>query len=135
MLAHVQSAVPEEACGLLAGVGRAVTRVLPVHNAEHSPRRFRMEPRGQVRALLDIEQAGQDLLGIYHSHPVGPSGLSPTDRAEAAYPEAAYLVWSPGSKGWGCRGFRLDGPEPVELTLRIEAQGGHGGGPQAAGGA
>jgi len=36
----------------------------------------------------------EDLVAIYHSHPVSQPYPSPTDRAEAHYPDAAYVVVS-----------------------------------------
>ncbi len=35
-----------------------------------------------------------ELVGIYHSHPHGPPGLSEIDVKEAYYPEVVHLVWS-----------------------------------------
>ncbi len=55
MLADVKKCVPEEACGLLVGVGGKSYRILSVKNVEKSPIRFRMDPHQQVEALLDIE--------------------------------------------------------------------------------
>jgi proteasome lid subunit RPN8/RPN11 len=107
MLDHIRSCLPEEACGLLGGVGLEVQLVIPVENVLHSPVRYRMEPEAQVRELLSLEAKGLDLVGIYHSHPLGPSGFSVTDLSEAAYLEAAYLVWSPSGEGWDCRAFRI----------------------------
>lgn len=117
MLQHVRSCLPEEACGLLGGDGEQVTVVLPVENLSHSSVRFRMEPAAQVRALLHLDEAGQDLVGIFHSHPAGPPAPSITDAREAAYPEAAYLVWSPEGQGWRCEAFRMDAGRfmPIEL--------------------
>lgn len=120
MLDDVRRALPNEACGLLAGVGEEVRLVLPVRNEAASPVRFRMDPREQLAAFRRIEEEGLQLLGIYHSHPTGPDHLSPTDLAEAAYPEAAYLVWYPAPEGWRCRAFRLDGPRPEEIPLLLE---------------
>jgi proteasome lid subunit RPN8/RPN11 len=123
MLALVEASAPLEACGLLAGSGERVSRVIPVENVERSRTRFRMEPRAQVQRLIEIERDGLELLGIYHSHPSGPSGPSPTDRAEAAYPGAAWLIWTPEEGGWSCRAFSLDGTEPTEIEIIVPEEG------------
>ncbi len=117
MIRHVRSCVPEEACGLLGGVGGRATVVLPIENQSHSTIRFRMEPAAQVRAMMDLERTGQELLGIYHSHPSGPSSPSATDVAEAAYPEVAYLVWSPTGEGWQCEAFRFEAGRFLPMGL------------------
>lgn len=120
MLDHIRSCLPEEACGLLGGFGSEVHIVIPVENAAHSPVRYRMEPKAQVEGLLSLERKGMILVGIYHSHPLGPAGLSTTDREEAAYPEAAYLVWFPSGGGWDCRAYRIDSSNGVgEIPVRI----------------
>ncbi len=119
MLDHVRACLPEEACGVLAGQNGRVSHVRTIENAAHSPVRFRMQPRAQVRALLDLEAQGLELLAIYHSHPSGPSYPSPTDLAEAFYPEAAALIWCSHSGRWRARAFDLSRPTPVELPLEI----------------
>lgn len=107
MQRHVREAAPLEACGLVGGSSGLGQLVLPVKNALASPTRFRMDPQAQLDALFSLERQGLDLVAIYHSHPVGPATPSATDLAEAAYPEAAYLVWTAEGPGWGCRAFAL----------------------------
>lgn len=78
-----------------------------------------MEPQAQIEAMLGLEEARMELVGIFHSHPSGPEGLSPTDLREARYPECVYLVLSPASGTWHGRAFRLDLAEvqPVQLVI------------------
>ena len=123
MLDHVRACLPEEACGVLAGRNGRVSQVWTIENAAHSPVRFRMQPRAQVRALLDLEAQGLELLAIYHSHPSGPPYPSATDLAEAFYPEAAALIWCSDSGQWHARAFDLSRPVPVELPLEVLAPG------------
>jgi proteasome lid subunit RPN8/RPN11 len=123
MLDHVISCLPEEACGLLGGTGSLASLVLPVANVAGSSTRFQMEPRGQIEAMTRIEQAGLDLVAIYHSHPGGPLVPSETDLREAAYPESAYLIWSPGAVAWECRAFRI-GPQGAKAMAMVSGEGG-----------
>jgi proteasome lid subunit RPN8/RPN11 len=117
MLDHVLACLPEEACGLLAGRDGIVSQVRPIENVAHSTVRFRMEPRAQVDALLDLEAHELELLAIYHSHPSGPPGPSATDAAEASYPEAAAVIWCSDSGRWKARAFDLSGPMPTEAQI------------------
>lgn len=117
MLEHIQACLPEEACGMLGGKGDVVQQVLPVTNAAHSPYRFRMEPAEQVQTMQRMEDEGMILVGIYHSHPSGPAGLSETDLAEAAYPEATYLVWWSGPGGWEFQAFDLGEGEVRQVLI------------------
>ncbi len=119
MRSDVAAHAPEEACGLLAGLDREVLAFFPITNEVHSPVRYVMEPHEQLKAFQDMEAQGWELLGIYHSHPRGPDRPSPTDIAEAYYPEAVYLIWSHAEAEWRCRGFRIEGKQlrPVELLV------------------
>jgi len=116
---HVLACMPEEACGIAAGRHGIVSDVRPIENVAHSPVRFRMEPTAQVEALLDLEAQGLELLAIYHSHPSGPLGPSPTDLAEASYPEAATMIWCCEGGQWRARAFDLSGTAPAEVEIKI----------------
>ncbi len=118
MRRHVRRRAPQEACGLLAGKGRRVEQTIGIPNAEHSPQRYRMEPHAQLRAFRQIEAAGLELIGIYHSHPSGPEHPSPTDLSDAAYP-VAYLIWFRVGKKWQARGFCIAGGKFSEIVLQI----------------
>ena len=117
ILTHVTACLPEEACGFLGGEGGQVRLALPVENSEHSPVRFRMNPEGQLRGMTRIEGEALTMVAIYHSHPQGPSGLSATDLAEAAYPESALLVVSPARGKWQGRAFLIEDGSPRELEV------------------
>lgn len=111
---------PEEACGLLAGVGEQVWSIFPVTNELHSTVRYRMEPSEQLRAFQQIEENGWELLGIYHSHPRGPYGLSTTDISEAFYPDSVYVVVSGGTGEWLYQGFLVRDGQVSGVPIRVE---------------
>ncbi len=116
MRSHVQSCLPQEACGLLLGRAGIVHQVIPVTNAAGSAVSFRMEPREQLAAFDRIEAEGLELLGIFHSHPNGPEAPSPTDIAEAAYP-VVYIIWFRIQDTWGARGFWIEESRVSEVKL------------------
>ena len=107
MLEHVLRCLPEEACGLVGGVGSRARIVLPVANRLHSRVKFEMEPREQLKALRWLEEHGLDLVAIFHSHPHGPQSPSPTDIERFNYPPAATLIWSPRQSEWLVQGFSI----------------------------
>jgi proteasome lid subunit RPN8/RPN11 len=119
MLEHVLACTPEEACGLLGGLGDQVRLVLPISNQDRSPMRYRMDPQEQVGAMLHIEDLGYEILGIYHSHPLGPGEPSEADTKEVTYPEAAYLIWSPLEGVWRCRAFDLSSEPVREIPISV----------------
>ena len=123
MRSNVASKAPEEACGMIAGQVEGdiyqVKAVIPATNILHSPVRFRVDPQEQLAAFNRIEEQDWELLGIYHSHPGGPDKPSPTDIAEAYYPEAVYLVWSCRTGAWTCRGFMIQNGVVSEIPLLL----------------
>lgn len=94
MLVQLQAAYPLEACGIMAGLEGRVESLYPVDNRLASPYAFDMEPSQLLRAMLDLEEHGWELLAIYHSHPHGPEAPSSSDIAQAYYPEAAHVIVS-----------------------------------------
>ena len=85
---------PNEACGLLAGKNGDATKLYRMTNAERSPVIYRMEPSEQLRVFNEMDDAGLDLVAIYHSHTRSPAYPSTTDVQLAYYPEAVYLIVS-----------------------------------------
>ncbi len=120
MRLHVQSCLPMEACGLLAGKGNTVTEMISIRNQAASPTRFRMDPDEQLHAFERIESEGLDLLGIYHSHPEGPDRPSATDIAEAAY-QTVYVIWWRSSGNWSVRGWWIEDGRLSDVKLEIAA--------------
>lgn len=120
MLDHLRATYPLEACGLLAGRAGRVERLYPVDNALRSPHAYEMEPRQQLQAMLDLEDAGWELLAIYHSHPHGPPEPSATDVARAYYPEALHVIVSLADRRRpAVRAFAIGGGQVEEVLLEI----------------
>lgn len=146
IVAHAREGVPEEVCGVLGGkraadrrtdgagneatgtdeAGRpdSITRVRSVHraaNAARSPRRtYLIDPEEQLAVMEAIEESSQEVVGFYHSHPMGPAEPSPTDERRATWTGYSYVVCLPdppfvGSWRWG--GER-EGFAPEVVSLR-----------------
>src|SRR5712691_7318375 len=94
MVAHARSGMPKEACGLLAGRDGRADRFLPMRNADDSPMTYRLDAKEQLQAFNRIEEEGLSLVGIFHSHTHTDAYPSETDRRQAFYPEAHYLLVS-----------------------------------------
>lgn len=108
IVAHARAEAPKEACGLLAGRDGRPTRIIRCANVHPSPvTRYSIDPHEQLRAFRDMEANGEELLGIYHSHPVTQPYPSPTDRAEAHYPDAFYVLVSLRDATPELRAFRV----------------------------
>lgn len=121
IIRHLQRVYPEEGCGIAAGLGHAVTRVYPVRNRLQSSTAFEMDPEQQLRAMLDLESQGWQMLAIYHSHPHGPQTPSPTDVSMAYYPESAHLIVSLAEPSKpAIRAFTIVAGQINEIPLSVE---------------
>lgn len=93
LMRRARAAAPAECCGLLIGSAGAVREILPLTNAAARPAvAYLAEPGELLRALMEIEASGDELLAIYHSHPQGDATPSETDIREAAYPQALQVI-------------------------------------------
>ena len=125
LMRHARSELPNEACGLLSGslaTGRA-TRFHPARNAEASPLRYNVHPEDLVRITFAIEDAGEELVAIFHSHTRSAAVPSATDRRTAMYPDPFYLLASlsdpdalPAS---ALRSWRISRGQAFEVPLTI----------------
>lgn len=120
MIEHLESCLPEEGCGLIAGSGDIAEAVLTVTNELHSPVRFRMNPTEQLEKLIWLEDTGLTLLAIFHSHPAGPDFPSETDLAEFSYPDTNALIYSKESGTWQARGYQISGLTYREIKLVLD---------------
>ncbi len=122
-MAHAREADGLECCGLVAARDRVPTRVIRCANASDQPTvRYRIDPREQLAAFRAMEAAGEDLFAIYHSHPASTPYPSATDRAEAFYPDALYVLVTLRSGTPEVSGFRIaaDLAGPAKLVTEVE---------------
>jgi proteasome lid subunit RPN8/RPN11 len=120
MVEHAVAELPNEACGLLAGEDGSFVRFYPMTNADHSPVTYRLDPQEQIRVFNEIEDRGWQLGGIVHSHTHSEAYPSPTDRGQAFYPEAYYVLVSLADpESPVIRGFTIRDGEVEEQEVRI----------------
>ena len=120
IVAHAREGLPNEACGILAGRDGRVERFFPAEPDEPSPYYYRISAPDQIRIMNEIDDAGLDLVGIYHSHVSSPAYPSRTDAEQAFWPDAVYVIVSLAGGGAELRGFRIADTavdeEPIELS-------------------
>ena len=120
MVAHALRAVPLECCGFLIGRDDDVFCSVEMDNAEASPVRYRIsdEEHLELRRMLRRATPPLVILGVYHSHPGGEAQLSPTDIAEAHYPDWVHLVIGLGGHQPVVRAFDIAAGAVRSVTLR-----------------
>jgi proteasome lid subunit RPN8/RPN11 len=113
MFAHAKEAYPQEACGIITGTGRSLTRLTRCRNAqdelnaedpERYPRTSRdgynIDSRDMFKILRGAEALGEEIKVIYHSHVDAGAYFSSEDKGaatwdgEPTYPDVAYIVIS-----------------------------------------
>jgi proteasome lid subunit RPN8/RPN11 len=117
IIAHARAGLPNEACGILAGRDGRVERFYPAESDEPSPYYYRIEARDQIRIMNAIDDAGLDLVGIYHSHTSSPAYPSRTDAEQAFWPDAVYVIVSLAEPESDVRGYRIHDMAITEEAL------------------
>jgi proteasome lid subunit RPN8/RPN11 len=126
MLDHARAELPNEACGLLSGtVGTGLaTEFHPARNSERSALRYTVHPDDLLRIILEIEDAGRDLVGIFHSHTHTPAVPSATDLRDAMYPDPFYVLATladpDATPERALRAWQIRGGRSLEVPLLIE---------------
>ena len=121
MVAHAREDLPNECCGMVAGLDGEATEVIRVENAAASPLRYEMDPKAQYEAWKSIEDDGRELLAIYHSHTKSAAYPSQTDVNQAvAWPDQVYVIVSladadaPDVKGYWLKDLKI---ADAEITI------------------
>lgn len=98
ILAHAVKALPDEACGLIAGTveggDKKIKKVYLLTNIDHSNEHFSLDPKEQLEAIKDMRKNGFVPLGNWHSHPESPSRPSEEDKRLAFDSKASYMILS-----------------------------------------
>ena len=94
IIAHSRAGKPEEVCGILRGrAGRAAELYRARNLAEDRIDNYDVDPQTLLKQF-EFEEAGDEMVAIYHSHPVSVAYPSATDAWNAHYPETYYLICS-----------------------------------------
>ena len=93
---HGEAAYPAECCGAMIGrvegAAKEVLRLSPaVNRRTDDPHRYLIAPDDLRQLERDVRDAGQEIVGYYHSHPDHPARPSAFD-AEHAWPWYSYLI-------------------------------------------
>ncbi len=115
---HARECLPYEACGFLVGRSGRVQRFLPANNEAASATAYEIAPQFLFDLVRELRVSGEDLIAIFHSHPVTAAVPSSRDVAEAYYPDSVYVIVSfaePASPD--VRAYRIIDGQVVEVEL------------------
>lgn len=107
---------------MLGGRDGEATTIYRARNAFESPMRYTVDERDLFRITQrEIPDAGEELVGIYHSHPNSEAYPSQTDINLAEnWPDLLYLICSladPDAPGVRAFAIREGAVEEVELAV------------------
>ncbi|MDR0663783.1 MAG: M67 family metallopeptidase [Spirochaetaceae bacterium] len=110
---HSRAALPNEACGLLAGVIdetgiKKAIKIYCLKNVDESPEHFSMSSEEQFAVVADIRKRGIVLLGNFHSHPATPARPSEEDIRLAFDRSLSYLIVSLAQPEPALKSFIID---------------------------
>jgi proteasome lid subunit RPN8/RPN11 len=115
---HGEAAYPAECCGAMVGrvegAAKAVLRLSPaVNRRTDDPHRYLIAPDDLRRLEHEVREAGQEIVGYYHSHPDHPARPSAFD-TEHAWPWYSYLIVRiDGGRGADMASWVLDDERPI----------------------
>lgn len=120
IIAHGVEDLPNESCGLVGGAEGRLNKAHRTRNSEESPLRYSVHPMDQFQVMERIEEDGEELLAIYHSHPKTEAYPSQTDiNLAEGWPDPVYLICSladvedPVVRGFAIRNGAVDEVELV----------------------
>jgi proteasome lid subunit RPN8/RPN11 len=94
IITHARAGKPEEICGVVRGRGLAAFEAVAGRNtAAERIENYEVDPQTLLLQFA-FEDAGDEMMGIYHSHPVSVAWPSATDAWNAYYPECVYFICS-----------------------------------------
>jgi len=126
MYAHAREAQPEECCGLVGGIDDVAESIYRLRNVAREPQvGYEAAPEDLFAAQRQIRDRGQQLLAIYHSHPLSSEPQpSETDVRMAYYPSAIYFIIGLQGNEASLRGFHISENarvwEPAAYTISDE---------------
>ena len=109
IFADARRELPNECCGLLGGCGDFINSVYKLKNAAANPLvEYEAAPEDLFRAQKQMREQGENLIGIYHSHPRAAEPFpSQTDIERAFYTEVCYFIVGFTQKTPVLRAFRI----------------------------
>jgi proteasome lid subunit RPN8/RPN11 len=117
IIIHAREGKPEEVCGILRGRGLRADALYRGRNiAADRIDNYEVDPQ-TLLLQFDFEDEGDEMMGIYHSHPISEAYPSATDAWNAHYPDSIYFICSlEFDEAPVIRAFRMT---PVQLELDV----------------
>jgi proteasome lid subunit RPN8/RPN11 len=118
---HAENGLPHEVVALLFGIISEYTiqvnRVEFVKNeSKNSHTAFSINPEIEYQLLIEADELGEALVGIYHSHPAPPAP-SETDLRNMRLNPVIWLISSKLTGEWETQAYILVGDDVHEVSI------------------
>ena len=121
IVGHAYDELPNECCGLLIGdpVRAQAFRYYRCRNTEESSRIYTIDGRDHLAADRAADDAGQEIIGVVHSHTHTAPYPSPTDVAAAPVPDWHYVIVSLADEVPTLRSYRIIDGQITEEDVAV----------------
>jgi len=120
VIEHARAEAPNECVGIITVRDGVAQRVIRATNAAASPLRYELDPGELFRIHEAIDDSGDDLGAIYHSHTRSDPLPSETDKNLAFYPDALYIIVGLRTDEPDVRAWRIVDGDVSEGLLEVE---------------
>ncbi len=116
LMSESDSSAQEECCGLLLGQSGRIHSTAVARNVHSMPRtHFEIDPQVLIDAFRSERAGGPQVIGYYHSHPLGNGLPSDTDRANSARDGRVWAIigydgmrlWEDASDGFRALSYEI----------------------------
>jgi [CysO sulfur-carrier protein]-S-L-cysteine hydrolase len=122
VVAHARDEAPNECCGMIAAADGRALAVHRARNAARTPKlRYEMDGQDQHDIFMAIEDAGNEIGAIYHSHPRSEPVPSQTDINLAKWwPDPLYVIVGLEQPEADVRAWRIVDGTVSEAALEVD---------------
>jgi proteasome lid subunit RPN8/RPN11 len=120
IVAHANAEAPNECCGMIGARDGEAASLYRARNAEASPLRYVVDPTDQFRIMEEMDERGEELGAIYHSHTKSPAYPSQTDiNLAEGWPDPLYVICSIADSSPELRAFAIRDERVEEVELDV----------------
>ncbi len=120
LIRHAQEDAPDECCGMVGFKDGRAIQIYRAENTDHSPLRYEVDPKDQLRIELAIDDADQTLGAIYHSHTRSEPYPSQTDINLAFHPDTLYIIVGLASSEPKICAYRIIDGQVTQVQVEVD---------------
>jgi proteasome lid subunit RPN8/RPN11 len=119
IVAHALADAPDECCGIVSSRDGEAVEVFRMENTAHTWMRYEMDTMELYRVVTGIEDGGDEVGIIYHSHTRTDPYPSQTDINLAFYPDSLYVIVGTATPQPVVRAFTIRDGQVAEAQLSV----------------